>query len=180
MQQDASAGPQHDPSGPETALVELLSRLFADAEQLLLQEIALVRAGLGESLDRVLGGTLLLFTGVLTVFSGGFALLAAVVLVLGHFVPPWAACALVGGLVSGAGLALVLYGRRLVARAIVVPRRTWRSLQGLMGGLAYARNLATTLMAVSLKTRPAATAIALGADGPNSRRAQPERSACRQ
>jgi di/tricarboxylate transporter len=127
MQQDASVAAQHDPAEPE--LVELLSRLFADAEQLLLQELVLVRAEVGRSLGRVLGGTLLLFAGVLTVFSGGLALTAAVILELSRLVPPGVACALVGGLVTGAGLALVLYGWRLVARAAVVPRRTLRSLR---------------------------------------------------
>jgi len=106
----------------------LISQLFRDAEALLLQELALARAEIGENLSRAVGGTTLILAGVATAFSGGLALIAALVLLLGHVVPLWIACALVGIGICATSLALALYGRYLVAMVVVLPRRAVQSL----------------------------------------------------
>jgi hypothetical protein len=54
---------------------------------------------------------------------------AALVLLLGLVMPLWLAAASVGIAVVGIGGTLVLYGRRLVARASLVPRQSWQSLR---------------------------------------------------
>jgi hypothetical protein len=63
---------------------------------------------------------------------------------------------------------------------LVLGRKDGGALDRLTDDLAHARNLATTLIALSQKTRPGSTAIAPSAEGPDGRRARPERSACRQ
>ena len=54
---------------------------------------------------------------------------AALVALLGAIMPIWLASALVGVVFCGSGGALILYGRRVIARASLVPRETWRSLR---------------------------------------------------
>lgn len=125
--QDASA-PQSG-SGGEPTLAALLSQLFRDAETLLLQELALFRAELGESAGRLLSGGLLIVAGLLALHVGGLALVAALALLLGYVVPLWLACALVGLPVAGAGVALVLLGRRMAGSATLMPRRSLQAMR---------------------------------------------------
>lgn len=129
MEAHSEAGsPQSESLGGPT-LAALLSQLFRDAETLLLQELALFRAELGESAGRVLWGGLLMAFGVLALHAGGLALVAALALLLGYVVPLWLACVLIGVPVAAAGVALVLQGRRVAATATVVPRRTVQAMR---------------------------------------------------
>lgn len=120
----SAATPPHEP-----ALASLLAQLLKDAETLVLQELALFRAELGENAVQLVGGVLVILAGLAVVSIGGLALVAAVILLLGGVLPLWAACAVVGAATAGVGAALMLYGRRRVARASFVPRRTWHSLR---------------------------------------------------
>lgn len=120
---------EQDASSREPGLAALLTQLFHDAETLLLQQMALFRAEMGENAGRVLGALLVLFAGAALALIGGLALIAAVILLLGRIMPLWAASALVGGLVVLLGLGLVLYGKRLVARTSLVPRQSWQTLR---------------------------------------------------
>jgi len=117
------------PSSPEPGLAPLLKRLFDEAETLLLQEFALVRAEMGENAGKLLGGIVILLAGIAVTSIGGLVLVAALVLLLGLVMPLWAAAAVVGGAVAVIGVALVLYGKRVVARVSLVPRRSWQSLR---------------------------------------------------
>ena len=110
-------------------LAALLGQLFRDAETLLVQELALFRAELGENAGRLIGGLLVLLVGVAVTLVGALALVAALILLLGSLMPLWAAAALVGAVVAAVGIALVFYGRRLVARASLMPRRSWQSMR---------------------------------------------------
>lgn len=124
MQQDAASG-----ASPNASLAALLSALFHDAETLLLQQLALARAELGENIGQFVGGGLVLLTGLAVALTGGLALVAALVLLLGYVMPLWAASALVGALLAAAGAAAILYGRRLMARATLVPRNALYSMR---------------------------------------------------
>ena len=120
---------EHTASSPETGLAALLARLLRDSETLLLQQVALVRAELGENAARLIGAVAVLLAGVAVGLMGGLALVAAVILLLGRVMPLWAASALVGVVVTALGAGLVLYGRRLVARASLVPRQSWQVIR---------------------------------------------------
>jgi hypothetical protein len=122
--------PENAPPTPlqhESMLVTLLTRLFRESETLLSQELALVRAEITENIGRLIGGALALLIGLIIVFAGILALLASVIVLLALFIPLWIACALVGAMVLVAGVAITLYGRRLVAAATLVPQRTLES-----------------------------------------------------
>jgi|SRR5579864_4865870 hypothetical protein len=127
--------PQTDPAAPEghhpreSLFVELLSQLFRDAEILLLQEFALFRAELAENAGRFVGGVLVILAGLLVVLIGTIALVAAATLLLGYVMPMWLACALVGAVVIAGGVLLGLWGRRLIARATLMPERMVQSLR---------------------------------------------------
>jgi hypothetical protein len=127
--------PRPDPAAPDSdphrqsLFVNLLSQLFREAETLLLQEFALLRAELAENAGRFAGGMLVILAGLLTVLIGVVALLAAATLLLGQVLPMWLACAIVGIVVIAIGALLALYGRRLMARAALTPRRTLQSLR---------------------------------------------------
>ena len=116
--------------GPQDAsLATLLGQLFRDAEALLLQELALFRAELGANAGRLATGSLIIASGIAVALIGGLAMVGALVALLAAIMPVWLAAALVGAVFLGSGGALVLYGRRLIARASFVPRETWRSLR---------------------------------------------------
>jgi predicted ABC-type sugar transport system permease subunit len=127
--------PRTDPAAPEgerpreSLFVDLLSQLFRDAETLLLQEFALLRAELAENAGRFAGGVLVILAGMLVVLVGTIGIIAAATLLLGSYMPMWLACALVGAVVIALGVLLGLYGRRLVARAMLRPERTLQSLR---------------------------------------------------
>jgi uncharacterized membrane protein YqjE len=113
----------------QASLATFLSRLFSDAESLLLQELALFRAELGENAGRLLSGALLALAGVLVVLIGMLGLVAALTIMLSGIIPLWLACALVGLAVGAVGALLLLYARRLMQSASFVPARTLQSLR---------------------------------------------------
>jgi uncharacterized membrane protein YqjE len=118
------AAPPHEPR-----LAALLAQLLRDAETLLLQQLALLRAEIGENAGQLLGGALVLLAGLAVALIGGLGLMAAAILLLGLVMPLWAASAVIGLVVVAVGAALVFYGRRLIARATVMPRRSWQALR---------------------------------------------------
>jgi hypothetical protein len=122
-------GPSDTSSPQEPGLAQLLERLFYEAETLVVQELALLRAEMGENASKLIGGILVLLAGVAVASIGGLALVAALILLLGLVMPVWLAAAVVGAAVAVIGVVLVLYGRRLVARASLVPRHSWQSLR---------------------------------------------------
>jgi hypothetical protein len=118
------SGPQKDP-----ALADLISRLFHDAEALLLQELALARAEIGETLGQLVAGLALLLAAVAIGFTGALALVAAIILLLGNVMPLWSAFAIVGVTVLATGATVALFGHRLTARSARLPSRTLQSLR---------------------------------------------------
>ena len=118
----------HDDDPGSGGLGALLAQLFHDAETLLLQELALARAETGESLRVLGGGVLVAVAGVGVAVTGGIAVTAATIVLLSAVMPLALACALVGIVVVAIGGSLVWSGRRLMARASLVPRRTLGSV----------------------------------------------------
>jgi hypothetical protein len=126
---DDETGPSNTSSSQQPGLAQLLERLFDDAETLVVQEFALLRAEMGENGSKLIGGILVLLAGVAVASIGGLVLVAALILLLGLVMPVWLAAAGVGVAVTAIGAVLVLYGRRLVARASLLPRHSWQSLR---------------------------------------------------
>jgi len=112
----------------EPGLAQLLGQLFHDAETLLLQELALIRAELGESAGNLVGGAFLALAGIVVSLIGGLAIVAAIIILLGEFLPLWISAGLVGVAALVAGTILILWGRRRLSRASLVPRHSWQAL----------------------------------------------------
>src|SRR4051794_30270340 len=127
MQQEAETGTANHASSGERDLVEISTRLVGNLGELLLAELALARAELGEGMGRLALAAFLLLAGLLTAFAGGLALIAALVLLLGDIAPLWCGAALVGCAVIVAGVILILRARRMVAQTDFVPRHVLRS-----------------------------------------------------
>jgi hypothetical protein len=127
MSEDNAAEAARSPH--EQGLAQLLGQLFRDAETLLLQELALVRAEIGESAGNAIGGALLALVGVVVSLVGGLAIVAAIILLLGKLLPLWLSSALVGIAALAVGGGLIFWGKRRLARASVVPRQSWQALR---------------------------------------------------
>ena len=127
MSDDNPAEAERSPHEP--GLAQLLARLFRDAETLLLQELALIRAEMGESAGNLIGGALLALVGVAISLIGGLAIVAAIIILLGEVLPLWISAGLIGIAAVAAGAVLILWGRRRLARATLVPRHSWQALR---------------------------------------------------
>jgi len=119
----------NDDGEAESQLFKLLRALFDDAGTLLLQQLSLLRADLGEAANRLLAGSLMLVVGVELGVVSALILLAAAIVSLAAIMPWWLACLLVGGIVGAAAVLLIALGRRAIVRAGLVPRRAWSSLR---------------------------------------------------
>lgn len=110
-------------------LPKLLQALFHDAERLLFQQAALLRAEATEAFAHILRGSAVILAGLEIGLAGLVIMLGALVAVAAQAMPLWVACLLIGTVVLIAALALIAAGRRMIADAALVPRRTARSLR---------------------------------------------------
>lgn len=118
--------PATEPPSSERSVAALLSDLMNETGILVRQEVALLKAELGEKLARSVQGAGALAAGGLIAFSGWLALLAAAVLGLSNVVAPWLAALIVGLVVLALGAGLLLFGK---SRLDLVPRRSFESLR---------------------------------------------------
>jgi hypothetical protein len=120
---------EHDTDPREPGLAALLTRLFRESETLMLQQLALFRAEIGENAGRFAGALAVLLAGLLLCLLGALALVAALILLLGKIMPLWLSAGLTGAAVAVLGAGLVLYARRRLARASLVPRQSWQAVR---------------------------------------------------
>jgi hypothetical protein len=124
MAHDAASGELRELSG-------LVQAIAGDAERLLGQHVALVRAELGEGLGRVPAAMASIGAGAGLVAAGG--LLGTLMIVHGlrrsTRMPLWGCYGLVGGTLAAAGFGLVAAGTRRTAGIHLVPRETVAALR---------------------------------------------------
>jgi len=116
-----------DTSPPTPA--ELLRELATELATLLRQELTLARTELSQSLTLLSSSLGALVTGFALLYAGFLLLLAAAVFGLAAAVPVWLAALGLGLLISLAGGALVLRGRRHFKNANLTPSRSPHSLR---------------------------------------------------
>ena len=121
----------HDvaPAKADRSITTLLADLAGETLLMVRQELALLKAELHEKLGRVGQGVTALGAGAMMAFSGWLVLLAAAVLGLAEFVPPWLAALIVGLLVLGIAAALLYFGKSRFEAQSLMPGRTLRSLR---------------------------------------------------
>jgi hypothetical protein len=115
----------------EENLTSLAGKVAQDSEKLLGQQIELFRAELGEELHQLADSAVTMVVGV-SLASGGFILagftLANLSLVLTGW-PLWCGYGTVGGIWIVAGLILVRFGRRRLAKMQIVPRQAVQAVK---------------------------------------------------
>jgi Flp pilus assembly protein TadB len=126
---DVPAGSQSR-SAAEAPVSELVQRATEQMSRLVRDELALVRAELTEKGKHTGVGVGLFGGGGALAFYGGGALLAALVLALGHVMPVWVAALMVGVILLVVAGLLALSGKKQVSQAMPpVPKATADSLR---------------------------------------------------
>lgn len=113
----------------DRSVITLLSDLVDETSQLFRQEVALLKAELGDKLSQVSQGGIAIAAGGMIAFSGWLVLLAAAVLGLATVLPAWLAALIVGVVVLLIGGICLLVGKRRLAARSLVPGRSLRSLR---------------------------------------------------
>lgn len=119
--------PTDQPQAPPVQ--KLLHDLFRDADALIFQQFALLRAELSEAIAQLLRGSAVVLIGIEIAVAGLVMLLGALTFAAARLMPPWLACLLVGTVALGVALALLTAGRREIASAGFVPRRSAKTLR---------------------------------------------------
>ena len=115
---------------PRDASVPELVRDLADGtQQLVRQEIALVKAELRLAIDNGRRGFALMVVAAILMGLAGATLVAAAVLALSVVLLPWAAALVVGVVLLAVGGGAVASGRRRLREARSQPRRSLDSLK---------------------------------------------------
>jgi uncharacterized protein (DUF2062 family) len=102
----------------ERELGAIVSDMWVNAEKLLRQELELGLAELSLRVDKLKQGLLSAVIAGAFLFAGILLLLATVVLGLSKVMEPWLAALIVGGLVTGAGVTLLLRGEEKTVQAV--------------------------------------------------------------
>lgn len=107
----------------------LVRRLVDDVSTLFMQEVALLKAELTESIQHTKAATLSVAMGGAVLFVGVIFLLLAAVYALSNVVDPWLAALIVGGTVAIIGLVMLVTGSKNLEPAAMAPHRSAASLR---------------------------------------------------
>jgi hypothetical protein len=111
------------------SLGELFSELTSETRTLIRQEIELAKTELTEKAARAGKDAAVMTAGGVLIYAGLLVLLAAVVIGLGHLIGYGWSALIVGLLVAGAGVAMVLSGKKDLQKTSMTPDRTKRSIK---------------------------------------------------
>lgn len=113
----------------DRSLGELFGDLTREMTNLVRQEIALAATEMGRKASTVGKNVAYLAVGGLVAYAGLLAIVAAVILALGNFIPLWLSALLVGLVVAGVGYMLVQQGITALKSADLTPRQTVETLK---------------------------------------------------
>jgi putative superfamily III holin-X len=115
----------------ERSIGELFGQLTQDLSLLVRQETQLAKTEIQEKISRASRDLVALAAGGIVVLIGGFALAAAIILLLVDPVglEPWVAALLVGVLLAGGGYVMLQKGLRDLKTVDPAPRRTVESVK---------------------------------------------------
>ncbi|MEX2283901.1 MAG: phage holin family protein [Gemmatimonadota bacterium] len=109
---------------PETSLGELFGDLTRETKHLVRQEVELAKVELKESAVRMGKGAAFIGAGAVLGIGAMLSLLAAVIALLGTFMPVWLAAMIVSLAIGGAGYLLVNRGIKALKTVELTPRET--------------------------------------------------------
>ena len=113
----------------ERSLGELFSELASETTRLVRQEVLLAKIELGQKASTVGKRVGLIAVGGAVAYAGLLAVIAAVVLLIAHFMPVWLAALIVGVVVMGAGYFLIQQHLNALKNADLTPRATIETLK---------------------------------------------------
>ena len=115
----------------ERSIGELFGQLTQDLSLLVRQETQLAKTEIQEKISRASRDLVALAAGGIVALIGGFALVAAIILLLVDPVglEPWVAALLVGVLLAGGGYVMLQKGLRDLKTVDPAPRRTVESVK---------------------------------------------------
>lgn len=115
----------------ERSIGELFGQLTQDLSLLVRQETQLAKTEIQEKISRASRDLVALAAGGIVALIGGFALAAAIILLLVDPVglEPWVAALLVGVLLAGGGYVMLQKGLRDLKTVDPAPRRTVESVK---------------------------------------------------
>ena len=111
------------------SLGELFADLSRETTTLVRQEIDLAKTEMTHKATRVGKDVGFLAVGGAVIYAGFLALMAALVLVLGHWIPWWLSAFVVGGVVAGVGYGLVQKGLAALKHEEMAPRETLQTVK---------------------------------------------------
>jgi hypothetical protein len=113
----------------ERSLGELFSELASETTRLVRQEMLLAKIELGQKAATVGKRVGLIALGGAVAYAGLLAALAAVILLIAHFMPVWLAALIVGVGVMGLGYFLIQQHLNALKNADLTPRATVETLK---------------------------------------------------
>jgi uncharacterized membrane protein YqjE len=113
----------------DRSIGELFSRLAIDTTRLVRQEVHLAKVELGQKAADVGKQVGLIALGGAVAYAGLLAIIAALILVLGQYIPVWLSALLVGLVVTGTGYFLGQQHLNALKRLDPTPRATVETLK---------------------------------------------------
>lgn len=114
---------------PEPTIGELIRSLLQDVGQLIRTEIKLAQAEVGQNVSRAKAPVAMMAVGGLLMFGAFLTLLGALVGWLADAVGPGWAAFIVAVVVGGAGVALIMSGKKKMSTVALTPTRTVASVK---------------------------------------------------
>jgi hypothetical protein len=111
------------------SLGELFADLSRETTTLVRQEINLATTEMTHKATRVGKDIGFLAVGGAVIYAGFLAIMAALILVLAHWLPWWVAALIVGGVIAGVGYGLVQKGLAALKQENVAPRETLQTVK---------------------------------------------------
>jgi predicted phage tail protein len=119
----------HVQGAPEPTIGELIRSLLQDIGQLIRTEIKLAQAEVGQNVSRAKTPLMFMVLGGLLMFGAFLTLLAAFVGWLADAVGPGWAAFIVTVVLGGAGIALIMSGKKKMSTVALAPTRTVASVK---------------------------------------------------
>ena len=113
----------------ERSLGELLAELARETSSLVRQEVTLARTEMTQKVTQVGRDVGVIGVGGAIAYAGLLAIIAAVILGLGQFIPLWLSALIVGLVVAGVGYVLIQRGLSALKRANLTPQETIATLK---------------------------------------------------
>jgi len=111
------------------SLGELFADLSRETTTLVRQEINLATTEMTHKATRVGKDVGFLAVGGAVIYAGFLAIMAALIVILAHWMPWWVSALIVGGVIAGVGYGLVQKGLAALKQEDVAPRETLQTVK---------------------------------------------------